>query len=493
MLHLEIEKVVGREIIDSRGNPTVEAEVYLADGTVGRTGEFEALELRDGNKDRFGGKGVSKAVGNINTTINEALKGIDASDIYAVDGAMLAADGTKDKSNLGANAILAVSIAAVRAAATALQIPLYRLLGGVNGNRLPVPMMNILNGGAHAANTVDVQEFMIMPAGAPSFKEGLRWCTEVFHALAALLKERGLATSVGDEGGFAPDLGSDEEAIECILEAVRRAGYEPGKDFVLAMDAASSEWKGNKKGEYVLLNGNQTLVLLLSYQLTRWAERGELDGNQYVVKTIVTSQMANAVAEHFKVKCYDCLTGFKYIAKIIRENEGKAKYIGGGEESFGYLAGDYVRDKDAVSACSLAAEAAAWAMDTMGLTLYEWLQELYVKYGFYREGLVSVVRKGNPPKAILGSEVVKINDFQTLETLDVKTGAKTAIEQDRSNVLQWFTADGTAVSVRPSGTEPKIKFYFGVKAPLASVADFDKTLAELDAKIEGIKKDLKLE
>ena len=260
MLHLEIEKVVGREIIDSRGNPTVEAEVYLADGTVGRgaapsgasTGEFEALELRDGNKDRFGGKGVSKAVGNINTTINEALKGIDASDIYAVDGAMLAADGTKDKSNLGANAILAVSIAAVRAAATALQIPLYRLLGGVNGNRLPVPMMNILNGGAHAANTVDVQEFMIMPAGAPSFKEGLRWCTEVFHALAALLKERGLATSVGDEGGFAPDLGSDEEAIECILEAVEKAGYKSGEDFVLAMDAASSEWKSATKGEYLL-------------------------------------------------------------------------------------------------------------------------------------------------------------------------------------------------------------------------------------------------
>ena len=260
MLHLEIEKVVGREIIDSRGNPTVEAEVYLADGTVGRgaapsgasTGEFEALELRDGNKDRFGGKGVSKAVENINTTINEALKGIDASDIYAVDGAMLAADGTKDKSNLGANAILAVSIAAVRAAATALQIPLYRLLGGVNGNRLPVPMMNILNGGAHAANTVDVQEFMIMPAGAPSFKEGLRWCTEVFHALAALLKERGLATSVGDEGGFAPDLGSDEEAIECILEAVKKAGYKPGDDFVLAMDAASSEWKSGTKGEYLL-------------------------------------------------------------------------------------------------------------------------------------------------------------------------------------------------------------------------------------------------
>lgn len=283
-------------------------------------------------------------------------------------------------------------------------------------------------------------------------------------------------------------------------------------DLVLATDPDSDRIgvaMPDENGEYVLLNGNQTLVLLMSYQLTRWAERGELDGNQYVVKTIVTSQMANAVADHFKVKCYDCLTGFKYIAKIIRENEGKAKYIGGGEESFGYLAGDYVRDKDAVSACSLAAEAAAWAMDTMGLTLYEWLQELYVKYGFYREGLVSVVRKGkegaeliqkmmvefraNPPKTILGSPVVKINDFLTLETTDVKSGAMTPIVQDRSNVLQWFTEDGTAVSVRPSGTEPKIKFYFGVKAPLASVADFDRVQAELDAKIEGIKKDLKLE
>ena len=260
MKHLSIEKVIGREIIDSRGNPTVEAEVYLADGTIGRgaapsgasTGEFEALELRDGDKERFEGKGVSKAVNNINTVINDVLKGVDASDIYAVDAAMLKADGTKDKSNLGANAILAVSIASCRAAATALEIPLYRFLGGVNGNRLPVPMMNILNGGAHAANTVDVQEFMIMPAGAESFREGLRWCTEVFHALAALLKSRGLATSVGDEGGFAPDLGSDEEAIECILEAIRKAGYEPGKDFVLAMDAASSEWKGEKKGEYIL-------------------------------------------------------------------------------------------------------------------------------------------------------------------------------------------------------------------------------------------------
>ena len=257
---LAIEKVIGREIIDSRGNPTVEAEVYLLDGTVGRgvapsgasTGEFEALELRDGDKARYLGKGVQKAVENINTTINEAIEGLDASDIYAVDAAMIAADGTKDKSNLGANAILAVSIASARAAANALEIPLYRFLGGVNGNRLPVPMMNILNGGAHAANTVDVQEFMIMPVGAPSFKEALRWCAEVFHALAALLKSKGLATSVGDEGGFAPDLASDEEAIQYILDAVKDAGYEPGKDFMIAMDAASSEWKGEKKGEYVL-------------------------------------------------------------------------------------------------------------------------------------------------------------------------------------------------------------------------------------------------
>ena len=260
MDYLEIEKVIGREIIDSRGNPTVEAEVWLADGTIGRgaapsgasTGEFEALELRDKDKKRFGGKGVRKAVENINTVLSGVLTGMDASDIYAVDHAMIQADGTKDKSKLGANSILAVSIACARAASISMGIPLYRFLGGISGNRLPVPMMNILNGGAHAANTVDVQEFMIMPVGAPTFREGLRWCTEVFHCLASILKEKGLATSVGDEGGFAPDLGSDEEAIELILEAVKRAGYEPGHDFVLAMDAASSEWKSGKKGEYLL-------------------------------------------------------------------------------------------------------------------------------------------------------------------------------------------------------------------------------------------------
>jgi len=225
MNYLEIEKVIGREIIDSRGNPTVEAEVHLADGTIARgaapsgasTGEFEALELRDGDKARYGGKGVLNAVHNINTVIHYAITGMDASDIYAIDQAMISADGTTDKSRLGANAILAVSIACARAAAMSMGIPLYRFLGGITGNRLPVPMMNILNGGAHAANTVDVQEFMIMPAGASSFKEGLRWCTEVFHCLASILKAKGLATAVGDEGGFAPDVDSDEAAIELIL------------------------------------------------------------------------------------------------------------------------------------------------------------------------------------------------------------------------------------------------------------------------------------
>ena len=259
MNFLEIEKVVGREILDSRGNPTVEAEVTLVDGTVGRgtapsgasTGEFEALELRDGDKDRYLGKGVEKAVSNINTIINDTITGMDASDIYAVDKAMIDADGTKDKSKLGANAILAVSIATARAASIALEIPLYRFLGGISGNRLPVPMMNILNGGAHADSAVDTQEFMIMPVGAPSFKEALRWCAEVFHKLKSLIKDMGDVTAVGDEGGFAPDkLTSDEEAIEKILEAIKAAGFEPGKDFMIAMDAASSEWKSEKGSGY---------------------------------------------------------------------------------------------------------------------------------------------------------------------------------------------------------------------------------------------------
>ncbi|MQN02328.1 MAG: phosphopyruvate hydratase [Lachnospiraceae bacterium] len=260
----EIIDVKGREILDSRGNPTVEAEVTLADGTVGHgaspsgasTGQFEAHEMRDGG-DRYMGKGVQNAVGHVNNEIKDAVTGIDACDTYAVDKAMLLADGTDNKSNLGANAILAVSIAAARAAATSLQIPLYRFLGGSQGNNLPVPMMNILNGGAHAANNIDAQEFMIMPVGAPSFKEALRWCAEVFHNLQALLKKDGHATAVGDEGGFAPNLKSDEEAIQYIVNAVKAAGYEPGKDFKIAMDVASSEWKGRKKGQYHLPKANK--------------------------------------------------------------------------------------------------------------------------------------------------------------------------------------------------------------------------------------------
>ena len=312
------------------------------------------------------------------------------------------------------------------------------------------------------------------------------------------------------DGNFPTVESPNPEERKTMAMAIDLAKAE-GADLVLATDPDSDRLGVALRtgaGDYVLLNGNQTLALLLSYQLTRWAELGKLDGKQYAVKTIVTSQMANAVAEHFGVKCYDCLTGFKYIAKIIRENEGVAKYIGGGEESFGYLAGDYVRDKDAVSACALAAEAAAWAKDTMGLTLYEWLQELYVKYGFFRESLVSVVRKGkegaeqiqqmmvdfraNAPKVLAGSEVVKVLDYKSLEETNMLTGEKTPIEQDSSNVLQWITADGTIVSVRPSGTEPKIKFYFGVKEPLPSVEQYDEVLAKLDAKIETIKADLKL-
>ncbi|MBQ1844208.1 MAG: phosphopyruvate hydratase [Lachnospiraceae bacterium] len=273
----EITDVKGREILDSRGNPTVEAEVTLADGTVGRgaspsgasTGQFEAIEMRDGG-DRYLGKGVQKAVEHVNNEIREAVIGIDATDTYAVDKAMLDADGTDNKSKLGANAILAVSIAAARAAATSLEIPLYKFLGGSQGNNLPVPMMNILNGGAHAANNIDAQEFMIMPVGAPSFKEALRWCAEVFHNLQALLKADGHATAVGDEGGFAPNLDSDEEAIRYIVKAVEKAGYKPGVDFKIAMDVASSEWKGKKKGEYHLPKANKDYTT--DELIKHWAE-----------------------------------------------------------------------------------------------------------------------------------------------------------------------------------------------------------------------------
>ena len=254
MMYLEIEKVIGRQIIDSRGNPTVEAEVILVDGTVGRgaapsgasTGVFEALELRDGDKEKFGGKGVTKAVANINEQIAPALIGMDASDLYAVDQIMIKLDGTKDKSNLGANAILAVSLATANAAAKALGIPLYRFLGGVNATTLPVPMLNLENAGAHSSAPVDIQEFLVMPVGAENFSEALRWGTEVFHSLQKLIKDEGMSTAVGDEGGFAPEFKSQEDALDHLVKAIQNAGFEPGKDFVIALDAASSEWKSEK-------------------------------------------------------------------------------------------------------------------------------------------------------------------------------------------------------------------------------------------------------
>ena len=255
----KIVKVFGRQIIDSRGNPTVEAEVTLADGTVGRsaspsgasTGTREAIELRDGDKSRFGGKGVTKAVNNINTEIANALIGLDAADTYLVDTTMIKLDGTENKGRLGANAILAVSLAAAHAAAQSLGLPLYRFIGGTGSNTLPVPMMNIMNGGAHADDNIDSQEFLIMPVGAPSWSEALRWCTEVFHSLQKILKSQGLSTGAGDEGGFAPNTkhGSDEEVLTLIMEGIKAAGYEPGKDFMLAMDAAASEWAKGEKSE----------------------------------------------------------------------------------------------------------------------------------------------------------------------------------------------------------------------------------------------------
>jgi len=249
-----IEQVVAREILDSRGNPTVEAEVVLADGETGRaavpsgasTGEHEAVELRDGDKKRYGGKGVLRAVRNVNEVIAPALEGMDALDQVEVDQTLIKLDGTQNKSKLGANALLAVSLANARAAAACLEIPLYSYLGGPNGRTLPVPMMNIINGGAHADNNVDFQEFMIVPVGASSFREALRIGAEVFHELKSVLKKKGYATSVGDEGGFAPNLRSNEEAIETILESITKAGYTPGADCLLALDPAASEFYDGK-------------------------------------------------------------------------------------------------------------------------------------------------------------------------------------------------------------------------------------------------------
>ena len=252
--------VIGREVLDSRGNPTVEAEVWLESGAMGRaavpsgasTGVREALELRDKDPKRYCGKGVLTAVANVSGEIADALMGLEASDQAYIDRTMIALDGTENKGRLGANAILAVSMAVARAAAEEAGMPLYRYFGGMGALQMPVPMMNVINGGAHANNNLDLQEFMIIPVGAPSFREALRYGAETFHALKKIINSRGMSTAVGDEGGFAPDLASDEEAIQYILEAIEKAGYVPGKDFVLAMDAASSEWKGSKKGEYKL-------------------------------------------------------------------------------------------------------------------------------------------------------------------------------------------------------------------------------------------------
>ncbi|WP_407370735.1 phosphopyruvate hydratase [Carnobacterium sp.] len=260
-----ITDILAREVLDSRGNPTIEVEVYTESGAFGRgmvpsgasTGEHEAIELRDGDKSRYLGKGVLKAVENVNNIISEALIGFDVRDQMAIDKTMIELDGTPNKAKLGANAILGVSIAVARAAADYLDVPLYQYLGGFNTKVLPTPMMNIINGGSHADNSIDFQEFMIMPVGAPSFKEALRMGAEVFHALAGILKSRGLATSVGDEGGFAPNLSSNEEGFEVIIEAIEKAGYKPGEDVMLAMDAASSEFYNKEKGVYDLVDSGE--------------------------------------------------------------------------------------------------------------------------------------------------------------------------------------------------------------------------------------------
>ena len=258
-----IQSILGREILDSRGNPTVEVEVQLSDGSFARaavpsgasTGKYEACELRDGDPSRFGGKGVLKAVDAVNDEIAQCVCGMDAYDQVAVDNAMIVLDGTPNKSRLGANAILGVSLAVARAAANSLDLPLYRYVGGVNGKTLPVPMMNVLNGGAHASNNVDIQEFMIMPVGAPSFREALRMCAEVFHALKKVVP----STGVGDEGGYAPNLESDEDALKALVQGIEAAGYKPGEDFMIAIDAAVSDWYNMDTCTYTLPKAGKTM------------------------------------------------------------------------------------------------------------------------------------------------------------------------------------------------------------------------------------------
>ncbi|ACJ74898.1 eno phosphopyruvate hydratase [Thermosipho africanus TCF52B] len=272
-MYIEIIDVFAREVLDSRGNPTVEVEVMLEDGSIGRaivpsgasTGKFEALELRDGDKKRYLGKGVLKAVENVNELIAPKLLGLNAYDQVYIDNVLLELDGTENKSKLGANAILGVSMAVARAAANSLQLPLYKYLGGVNAKVLPVPLMNVINGGAHADNNLDIQEFMIVPAGAPSFREALRYGAETFHALKKILKEAGHVTAVGDEGGFAPNLKNNEEAIQVLIQAIQSAGYEPGKDIFIALDVAASEFYNEETGKYFIDGSEKTVDELIEY------------------------------------------------------------------------------------------------------------------------------------------------------------------------------------------------------------------------------------
>ena len=336
-----IVKIVGREILDSRGNPTVEAEVILEDGSAGRasvpsgasTGIYEACELRDGDPSRYLGKGVSKAVHNINTEISNALMGKDVLNQTQIDRMLIALDGTPNKSRLGANAILGVSLACARAAAASQGIPLYRYLGGVNAKILPVPMMNILNGGAHAANNVDIQEFMVMPVSAPSWKEALRRCAEVFHTLKGVLKEKGIpAAGVGDEGGYAPNLKKDEDALAVIVEAIQKAGYKPGEDFMIAIDAASSEWYEEKTGLYHLPKSGKTLSKQQMVSMwKRFADKypivsledgmGETDWEGWAMLTKAIGSRVQLVGDDLFV------TNTKRLAQGIRKDIGNAILI----------------------------------------------------------------------------------------------------------------------------------------------------------------------
>ena len=319
----EIKQIIGREILDSRGNPTVEAEVILSDGSKGRaaspsgasTGAFEALELRDCDKNRYMGKGVLQAVNNINTIIAKEILGMDATNIYAVDQAMIRADGTKDKSKLGANAILAVSLATARAAANAKKMPFYRFVGGISGNKLPVPMMNILNGGAHAKNSVDYQEFMIVPVGAHSFKDALRMGTEVYHSLKSVLEKRGLSTAVGDEGGFAPDIDSLEEVLDILVLAVQQAGYVCGKDIYFALDVAASEWKPKTESE--MLKSEHQITKQYQYHLPKSGKDYTSDDLIAIYKEIVEKYPIISIEDPLDEEDWE---GWKKITKELGQS-----------------------------------------------------------------------------------------------------------------------------------------------------------------------------